>query len=76
MESYNKIAGGGLMRLSPQQLVDCASNAAWGNFGCDGGFVDYAFGYTGVYPMMEEKNYPYKVRKQETCQFEVRYGRV
>lgn len=64
------------MRLSPQQLVDCASNAAWGNFGCDGGFVDYAFGYTGVYPLMEEKNYPYKVRQQATCQFDVKYGRV
>jgi cathepsin L len=59
MESYNKIAGGGLMRLSPQQMVDCASNTAWGNFGCNGGFVDYAFAYTAVYPLMEEKNYPY-----------------
>lgn len=33
------------MRLAPQQLVDCASNDAWGNFGCDGGFVNYAFSY-------------------------------
>lgn len=76
MESYNKIAGGSLMRLAPQQMVDCASNAAWGNFGCDGGFVDYAFAYTGVYPLSEEKNYPYLVRQQATCGFNSQHGRV
>jgi C1A family cysteine protease len=59
LESYNKIAGGSLMRLAPQQLVDCGSNLAWGNFGCDGGFVDYAYAYAAVYPMIQEYDYPY-----------------
>lgn len=68
LEAYNKINGGALMRLSPQQLVDCASNDAWGNFGCDGGFVDYAFAYSSVYPVTEEKYYPY-LAKQGKCNF-------
>ena len=56
-------------------MVDCASNAVWGNFGCDGGFIDYAFAYTGVYPLMEEKDYPYRM-KDEVCKFEPSLGRV
>ena len=43
LESANKIRGKTLKRLAPQQIVDCASNDAWGNFGCDGGFSNYTF---------------------------------
>ena len=76
LESYNKIAGGGLMRLSPQQLVDCASNQQWGSFGCEGGFVDYAFTYSRFYPLMEEAYYPYKNVKGSICSYAPSLGRV
>jgi hypothetical protein len=51
-----------LKRLAPQQLVDCASNDAWGNFGCSGGMVNFAFSYAQVNAIVQEKEYPY-VRK-------------
>lgn len=59
MESYHSIATDDLFMLSPQQLVDCASDDQWGNYGCEGGFVDYALIYAENYPLMEERNYPY-----------------
>lgn len=68
MESYNKIAGGVLMRLSPQQLVDCASNDTWGNFGCEGGHPAWAFEYTSVYGVHQWADYDYKI-VQGQCRY-------
>ena len=62
LESANKIRGNTLKRLAPQQLVDCASNDAWGNFGCDGGFPNYAFSYAQINAVVQEKEYPYNMR--------------
>jgi hypothetical protein len=59
MEAYHVIAGGTLTRFSPQQLVDCASNEKWGNFGCEGGIVPFAFEYLKTYPLMTYNEYPY-----------------
>jgi len=78
LEGYHKIANpeAKIMRLAPQQLVDCASSALWGNFGCDGGFLDYAFAYTAVKPLMQEADYPYQVIQQDVCNFDLSKAKV
>ena len=61
--------------MSPQQLVDCASTDAWGNFGCEGGFVDFAFSYASVYQLMSEWDYPY-IKKEQNCYYNKKKGGV
>ena len=56
------------MRLSPQQLVDCASNDTWGNFGCEGGHPAWAFEYTSVYGVHQWADYDYKI-VQGQCRY-------
>ena len=69
MEAYHVIAGNPLVRFSPQQLIDCSSDAKWGNFGCDGGIVPLAFEYLKVKPLMTYKEYRYENR-QGNCRFQ------
>ena len=59
MESLNKIHGGSLLRLSPQQLVDCASTPETGNMGCDGGHPVWTFGWLKANSIAEWADYPY-----------------
>lgn len=57
LESIWKLKNGNLYDLSEQQLVDCSQSE--GNFGCNGGLMDYAFNYTKQKGVCSENTYPY-----------------
>lgn len=60
VESAQCIAGNGLTTLSPQQLVDCATDAAgYGSNGCSGGWYYWAWDYLKTHGQETNANYPY-----------------
>jgi hypothetical protein len=56
--------------------LDCASNVAWGSFGCKGGFVDYGFSYAAIYKIMQEGDYRYRERDRLDCKYKDDKGLV
>jgi len=69
MEGRNKIKNGLLVKLSEQQLVDCAGGV-YGNEGCNGGEMNTAFDYARDHGMELESDYPY-VAYDQTCAYSI-----
>ncbi|XP_004617609.1 pro-cathepsin H isoform X2 [Sorex araneus] len=68
LESAVAIAGGKLLSLAEQQLVDCAQN--FNNHGCEGGLPSQAFEYIHYNKgIMGEDSYPYQ-GKDSHCKFQ------
>ena len=68
LESRQAISTGTLLKLSEQQLVDCAGGS-YGNLGCNGGDMGTAIQYSADFGNELESDYPYAGYDQ-TCQFQ------
>jgi len=58
IESAMKIKSGTDVLLSEQQIIDCS--VSYGNNGCSGGLVEYAYHYLESHELETEAQYPYK----------------
>jgi cathepsin L len=69
LEGINFITNKNLLSFSEEQLCDCSDS--YGNEGCDGGLMDYAFQYTNANGIELESTYPYTAGNGTTgnCQY-------
>ena len=68
LEGLSYLAYANAADFSVQQLIDCSSNAHFGNNGCNGGVVSWAFKYV-MYNggITTSSKYPY-IGRQRPCQ--------
>lgn len=66
LEGQKFVAQGALVSMSEQQLVDCSGG--FGNYGCDGGEVDWALRYVMTVGIQSEESYLYHP-VQGTCKY-------
>jgi len=66
MEGGWKEAGHSLISMSESNLVDCSSS--YGNHGCNGGLMRYAFAYVKDHGIATEASYPYVPRDRSCAQ--------
>ena len=66
LEGLHAVNSGSLLSFSEQQLVDCSTS--YGNNGCNGGLMDYAFQYVAAKGIELESVYPYTA-KDGTCKY-------
>lgn len=59
LESYFMKKHNLWLDLSEQQMVDCLPAVQTGNLGCGGGLADSVDYYATLYPIAQEKYYPY-----------------
>jgi KDEL-tailed cysteine endopeptidase len=63
LEGLHSVKKSNLMNLSEQELVDCSTS--YGNMGCNGGLMDYAFQYIADKKgIATQSDYPYKAVDQ------------
>ena len=63
IESAHQIATGEALLLSEQQIIDCS--VSYGNNGCSGGLVEYAYNFAKHHSIETEDEYPYKAANTE-----------
>lgn len=73
IEGIYAIKTGRLVELSIQQIVDCSK--AYGNQGCNGGWMNYAFEYAMKHEISALNTYKYTGAKQ-SCQYDKLLGGV
>ncbi|KAF4666304.1 hypothetical protein FOL47_004138 [Perkinsus chesapeaki] len=63
LEAQYAIAKGELLSFSEQQLNDCSTS--YGNNGCNGGLMHYAYDYINDHGINQESTYPYKAQDMQ-----------
>lgn len=73
IESAMKIKSNTDVLLSEQQIIDCS--VSYGNNGCSGGLVEYAYHYLESHELETEAQYPYKASNNK-CTAKAQAGDV
>ncbi|KAL4464666.1 hypothetical protein ABPG74_011227 [Tetrahymena malaccensis] len=66
LESFNFLKNKQLIKFSEQQLLDCAKQAGFDTYGCDGAWQKEYFKYAIKYGIVQGNSYPY-VGYQTAC---------